>query len=143
MWIPKFRAIGKTDDACFISKSAREKTTSNFTHVLYERAIRRSLAQADPQIGYRDTVSGVRRIEVKGQKKGHPIRLTTNEWFKATQLGDSYWLYVVWDPLENPNDEPIRIQNPARKLDHVKREVVTARFFEIPAEAIAQMDERS
>jgi hypothetical protein len=28
-----------------------------------------------------------------------PIRLTTNEWFKATQLGDTYWLYVVWDPL--------------------------------------------
>lgn len=30
-----------------------------------------------------------------------------------------------------------------QKLDYVKREVVTARFFEIPANAIAQMDERS
>jgi len=103
----------------------------------------RSLAQADPQTGYRDPVTGVRRIEVKGRKKGHPIRLTTNEWYKATQLGDSYWLYVVWDPLENPDAEPIRIQNPAQKLDHVKQEVVTARFFEIPANAIAQMPERS
>lgn len=112
-------------------------------NVLHERSVQRSLAQVDPQTGYRDPVSGVRRIEVKGRKKGHSIRLTTNEWFKATQLGDSYWLYVVWDPLENPNDEPIRIQNPARKLDHVKREIVAARFFEIPAEAIAQMDERS
>jgi len=103
----------------------------------------RSLAQADPQTGYRDPVTGVRRIEVKGRKKGHPIRLTTNEWYKATQLGDSYWLYVVWDPLENSDAEPIRIQNPAQKLDHVKQEVVTARFFEIPANAIAQMAERS
>jgi SNF2 family DNA or RNA helicase len=103
----------------------------------------RSLAQADPQTGYRDPMTGVRRIEVKGRKKGHPIRLTTNEWYKATQLGDSYWLYVVWEPLENPDAEPIRIQNPAQKLDHVKQEVVTARFFEIPANAIAQMAERS
>ena len=39
--------------------------------------------------------------------------------------------------------EAIRIQNPTQKLDHVKQEVVTARFFEIPANAIAQMAERS
>jgi len=99
----------------------------------------RSLAPAEPQTGYRDPVTGVRRIEVKGRRKGQPIRLTTNEWYKATQLGDSYWLYVVWDPLENPNAEPLRIQNPARKLDHVKREIVTARFFEIPANAVEQV----
>jgi hypothetical protein len=43
---------------------------------------------------------------------------------------------VVWDPFENPDAEPIRIQNPTLKLDHVKREVVTARFFEIPTDAI-------
>jgi len=102
----------------------------------------RSLALADPQTGYRDPVTGVRRIEVKGRKKGQPIRLTTNEWYKASQLGGSYWLYVVWDPLENPDAEPIRIQNPAQKLDHVKREVVTARFFEIPAEAITQIHKK-
>lgn len=99
----------------------------------------RSLAQADPNTGYRDPMTGVRRIEVKGRKRGQPIRLTTNEWYKATQLGDSYWLYVAWDPLENPDTEPIRIQNPAQKLDHVKSEVVTARFFEIPADAIKEV----
>lgn len=99
----------------------------------------RSLAPADPQTGYRDPVYGVRRIEVKGRKKGQPIRLTTNEWYKATQLGNSYWLYVVWDPIENPGTEPMRIQNPAVKLDHVKREIVQARFYEIPAQAIVKM----
>ena len=103
----------------------------------------RSLAQADPNTGYRDPMTGVRRIEVKGRKRGQPIRLTTNEWYKATQLGDSYWLYVAWDPLENPNTEPIRIQNPAQKLDHVKREIVTARFFEIPAYAILKITARN
>jgi hypothetical protein len=30
----------------------------------------------------------------------------------------------------------IRIQNPAKKLDHVRREIVSIRFFEILAGAI-------
>jgi Protein NO VEIN, C-terminal len=69
----------------------------------------RSLGPADRQTGYRDPVTGIRRIEVKGRQRGQPIRLTTNEWYKATQLADSYWLYVVWNPLDNPEAEPIRI----------------------------------
>ena len=43
----------------------------------------RSLAPPEPQTGYRDPVAGVRRIEVKGRKRGQPVRLTTNEWYKA------------------------------------------------------------
>lgn len=39
----------------------------------------RSLGLADPQTGYRDPVSGIRRIEIKGRTRGHSIRLTTNE----------------------------------------------------------------
>jgi superfamily II DNA or RNA helicase len=78
----------------------------------------------------------VRRIEVKGYAMGTPIQLTVNEWYKAQQLAETYWLYVIWDPLEQP--ELVRIQNPAVKLDHAKREVVASRFFEIPAEAINQ-----
>lgn len=96
----------------------------------------RSLGPADPQTGYRDPVEGIRRIEVKGRTRGFPVRLTTNEWYKASQLGDSYWLYVVWDPLNNPNPEPLVIRNPVKHLDHVKREVVTARHFDIPGDAI-------
>jgi hypothetical protein len=97
----------------------------------------RSLGPADSQTGYRDPVTGLRRIEVKGRTRGLPIRLTINEWYKAAQLGDSYWLYVVWDPLSNPDPEPLRIQNPVKHLDHAKKEVVAARYFDIPAEAIA------
>jgi len=102
----------------------------------------RSIGPADPQTGYRDPVTGIRRIEVKGRQRGQPIRLTTNEWYKATQLGDSYWLYVVWNPLDNPHPEPLRIQNPAKHLDHAKREVIAARYYDIPADAIQDAAEK-
>lgn len=78
---------------------------------------------------------------MKGYAKGTPIHLTVNEWYKARQLAQTYRLYVVWDPL-NENPQLIRIQNPAMKLDHAKREVVASRFFEIPAEAVIVTGER-
>jgi superfamily II DNA or RNA helicase len=96
----------------------------------------RSLGPADTQTGYRDPVEGIRRIEVKGRTRGHPIRLTTNEWYKAAQLGDSYWLYVVWDPLGTPDPLPLIIRNPVKHLDYAKREVIAARHYDIPAQAI-------
>ena len=99
----------------------------------------RSLALPDPQTGYRDPVTGVRRIEVKGRKRGHPVRLTTNEWYKAQQLGDTYWLYVVWDPLDNPAPAPLMIRNPAQHLDYAKKEVVAARHYDLPADALEQV----
>lgn len=87
----------------------------------------------------RDVATGeleVKRVEVKGRLRGQPIRLTTNEWYKAQQLRETYWLYVVWDPL-SPTPELVRVKNPADRLDHAKREIVTARMFEIAADAIA------
>ena len=98
----------------------------------------RSLAPPDPQTGYRDPVTGVRRIEVKGRKRGQPVRLTTNEWYKAQQLGDTYWLYVVWDPLSSPDPIPVMVQNPAKHLDYAKKEVVAARYYNLPANAVEQ-----
>ncbi|PKN67836.1 MAG: hypothetical protein CVU57_01075 [Deltaproteobacteria bacterium HGW-Deltaproteobacteria-15] len=77
----------------------------------------------------------VKRIEVKGRLRGQPVRLTMNEWYKAQQLADTYWLYVVWGPLGD-SPELVRIDNPAAKLDHAKRQIVAARFYEIPAEAV-------
>ena len=98
----------------------------------------RSLAPPDPQTGGRDPADGVRRIEVKGRRRGQPVRLTTNEWYKAQQLGDTYWLYVVWDPLDDPDPAPLRVRNPAARLDHAKREVVAARYYDLPAAAVEQ-----
>ena len=99
----------------------------------------RCLAPPDPQTGYRDPVTGVRRIEVKGRKRGQPVRLTTNEWYKAQQLGDTYWLYVVWDPLDSPDPVPLMIRNPAQHLDYAKKEVVAARHYDLPADALEQV----
>jgi SNF2 family DNA or RNA helicase len=77
----------------------------------------------------------VKRIEVKGRLRGQPVRLTTNEWYKAQQLAETYWLYVVWNPLGD-SPELVRIHNPVGKLDHAKREIMAARFYEIPADAV-------
>ena len=98
----------------------------------------RSLAPPDAQTGHRDIATGVRRIEVKGRSRGQPIRLTTNEWYTAQQLRDTYWLYVVWDPLDNPDSVPLRIRNPAKTLDYAKREVKVARYYDLPADAVEQ-----
>ena len=83
----------------------------------------------------------VKRVEVKGRIRGQPVRLTINEWYKAQQLAETYWLYVVWDPLGN-SPELVRIHDPAAKLDHAKREIEAARFYEIPAEAVMQAAKR-
>jgi len=96
----------------------------------------RSMSPPDSQTGYRDPVLGIRRIEVKGRRRGGTVRLTWNEWNKAVQLGESYWLYVVWDPLGGPNPEPTRIQNPAKHLEYAKREITSARYVDLPADAI-------
>jgi superfamily II DNA or RNA helicase len=123
------------EDAVVMYEEARGWECERVGHLKIGFDIR-SLGPADSQTGYRDPVVGLRRIEVKGRKRGQPIRLTTNEWYKAIQLGDSYWLYVVWDPLENPKSQPIIVQNPAKCLDHAKREIAATRFYEIPANAV-------
>jgi Helicase conserved C-terminal domain/Domain of unknown function (DUF3883) len=125
------------EDVVLAHESGRGWETERVGHLKIGFDIR-SLGPADPQTGYRDPVHGVRRIEVKGRKKGQPIRLTTNEWYKAQQLGDSFWLYVVWSPLQKPDPVPVMIQNPAKRLEHAARSVVSARFYDIPAEAVAK-----
>src|SRR3989442_972642 len=45
----------------------------------------------------------IRRIEVKGRKRGATTRLTTNEWYKAVQLGDAQWQISLKSPVEQPS----------------------------------------
>lgn len=91
----------------------------------------RSLGPADPATGQRP----VRRIEVKGRKRGQPVRLTINEWLKARQLGESYWLYVVWDPI-GPTPELVPVPDPGHRLEYAVREVRSVSYMEIPAAGI-------
>jgi hypothetical protein len=86
---------------------------------------------ADPQLG----VMEVRRIEVKGYTFGNPIQLEPSEWNKAQQLGDTYWLYVVWDPL-GASPRLVKIRNPFRVLEHAAKARDIIRRYEIPAQAI-------
>ena len=77
----------------------------------------------------------VRRIEVKGYTEGNPIQLEHSEWTKAQQLLDTYWLYVVWNPL-SPDHRLVKIQNPYRVLEHAVKHRQIIRQYEIPADAI-------
>ena len=113
------------EDIVVAYEEARSRTCERVGHLKIGFDIR-SLALPDAQTGYRDPVTGVRRIQVKGRRAGRPVRLTTNEWYKAQQLGDTYWLYVVWDPLENPDAVPVVVQNPAEHLDYAKKEIIAA-----------------
>jgi hypothetical protein len=56
----------------------------------------------------------VRYIEVKGRAGMGDVELSANEWLKAQQLGDDYWLYIVSNALTAP--ELQRVQNPAQRL---------------------------
>ena len=77
----------------------------------------------------------VRRIEVKGRLAGQPVRLTVNEWLKARQLAESYWLYVVWNPT-SLSRELVTVVDPGHRLEHLAQEVRAVSHFELPADAV-------
>ena len=56
----------------------------------------------------------VRYIEVKGRAGVGAVELSENEWLKAEQLGEAYWLYVVTGALQAPS--LYLVQDPARRL---------------------------
>jgi superfamily II DNA or RNA helicase len=56
-----------------------------------------------------------RCIEVKGRAGIGDIELTENEWAKACNLRDRYWLYVVFD-CASPQPRLLRVQDPFGKL---------------------------
>ena len=56
-----------------------------------------------------------RCIEVKGRAAIGDVELTENEWAKACNLRDRYWLYVVFD-CATPQPRLLRVQDPFGKL---------------------------
>jgi superfamily II DNA or RNA helicase len=63
----------------------------------------------------KSTVFEERAIEVKGRAGIGDIELTENEWSRACNLRDRYWLYVVYD-CGTPNPRLMRVQDPFYKL---------------------------
>lgn len=54
-------------------------------------------------------------IEVKGRVGVGDVELTENEWAKACNLRERYWLYVVYD-CGSPRPRLLRVQDPFKKL---------------------------
>ena len=60
-------------------------------------------------------------IEVKGRQGYDGVELSDNEWAKACNMRDKYWLYVVFD-CATSNPRLVRIQDPFGKLLFKTRE---------------------
>ncbi len=58
---------------------------------------------------------GQRGIEVKGRVGVGEVELTENEWIKACNQRDRYWLYVVFD-CGTPHPRLLRVRDPFGKL---------------------------
>jgi superfamily II DNA or RNA helicase len=59
--------------------------------------------------------NGKRSIEVKGRAGVGEVEVSANEWAKACNLRDAYWLYVVYD-CATPNPRLVRIRDPFSAL---------------------------
>jgi len=78
----------------------------------------------------KSTVFEERAIEVKGRAGVGDIELTENEWSRACNLRDRYWLYVVFD-CGTPNPRLLRVQDPFYKLIATAKGGVTVDETEI------------
>jgi hypothetical protein len=89
-----------------------------------------------------DEATGIvplRRIEVKGRSgMNQDVSLTSNEWRRAQQLGDTYWLYVVWNCQEGGEPQLLTIQNPALVLAGEVKEVRQVTRYIIGAKALQE-----
>ncbi len=56
-----------------------------------------------------------RAIEVKGRAGVGEVEITYNEWAKACNLRQGYWLYVVYD-CATSNPRLLKVQDPFDKL---------------------------
>jgi superfamily II DNA or RNA helicase len=56
-----------------------------------------------------------RAIEVKGRARTGGVEVSENEWAKACNLRDRYWLYVVFD-CGMPRPRLVRVQDPFGRL---------------------------
>ena len=64
------------------------------------------------------SVDGTRQelaIEVKGRRGYGSVELSDNEWAKACNMRDRYWLYVVFN-CATPNPRLVRVRDPFGKL---------------------------
>ena len=56
-----------------------------------------------------------RAIEVKGRAKTGDVEVSSNEWARAANLRDGYWIYAVYD-CATPAPRLVRVQDPFGNL---------------------------
>ncbi len=64
-------------------------------------------------------------IEVKGRAHAGEVEVTRNEWAQANNLGERYWLYVVYE-CASPSPRLVRVKDPFRLLVKAKGSVLIA-----------------
>ena len=79
-----------------------------------------------------------RAIEVKGRARTGSVEMQENEWSRACNLRDRYWLYVVFD-CATPNPRLVRVRDPFAKLLVKGRESLA---FTITAGAVMEASEQ-
>ena len=80
-----------------------------------------------------------RAIEVKGRAGTGHVEMSENEWAKACNLRDEYWLYVVFD-CATPHPRLVRVRDPFAKLLVRSRESIA---YTITSEAVIEAAESS
>ena len=80
----------------------------------------------------------VRCIEVKARSDHAPVVLTSNEWFRAKQLKDDYFLYVVLNAATTQPESYI-LQNPASQISAVRQ--ITEVRYQVPLSEITKGSE--
>jgi hypothetical protein len=72
-----------------------------------------------------------RAIEVKGRAGMGDVEVSANEWAKACNMRDGYWLYAVYD-CATPSPRLVRVKDPfGRVLAKLKGSVlISARELE-------------
>ncbi len=80
----------------------------------------------------------VRNIEVKGRAERGAVHLEANEWKQACNLGEDYWLYVVFG-CATPEPSLVRVRDPFSKL--LARNRVSSAYT-ISARALIEAAER-
>ena len=70
----------------------------------------RSRRPADVEVGFEESA-----IEVKGRAGTGSVEMSENEWAKACNLRDRYWLYVVFN-CATPKPRLVRVRDPFARL---------------------------
>ena len=80
----------------------------------------------------------VRYVEVKGRAGVGAVELSENEWLKAEQLGEAYWLYIVTGALQAPALH--LVQDPAHRLP--REEVIPQVRYRVAQQGWGRVAER-